>query len=79
MVQCVSQPSYVGVYHKGREVRLKRRCPHQGGPLEKGKIEGDDLVCPWHGCHFSLTASHPVQPYVPTPTLNKDEKEVSSV
>gem|GEM_PF-1842367 len=71
MVQCASQPAYVAVYHKGRETKLKRRCPHQGGPLEKGKIEGDDLICPWHGCRFSLTATHPVQPYAPT--FSKDE------
>lgn len=24
-------------------------CLHQGGPLGQGTIEGDKLVCPWHG------------------------------
>jgi nitrite reductase/ring-hydroxylating ferredoxin subunit len=24
-------------------------CPHAGGPLGEGSIEGDKLVCPWHG------------------------------
>ena len=24
-------------------------CLHRGGPLGQGMIEGDKLVCPWHG------------------------------
>jgi len=24
-------------------------CLHQGGPLGEGTIEGDKVVCPWHG------------------------------
>jgi nitrite reductase/ring-hydroxylating ferredoxin subunit/uncharacterized membrane protein len=30
-------------------------CPHLGGPLDKGKIEGDTVTCPWHGSVFSLS------------------------
>jgi nitrite reductase/ring-hydroxylating ferredoxin subunit len=29
-------------------------CPHLGGPLEKGEIEGDTVTCPWHGSVFCL-------------------------
>src|SRR5438874_9995404 len=28
---------------------LEGRCPHQGGPLGEGSIEGGWLRCPWHG------------------------------
>ena len=24
-------------------------CLHRGGPLGQGEIEGDKLICPWHG------------------------------
>jgi len=24
-------------------------CLHRGGPLGQGVIEGDKLICPWHG------------------------------
>ena len=24
-------------------------CLHRGGPLAQGMIEGNKLVCPWHG------------------------------
>jgi nitrite reductase/ring-hydroxylating ferredoxin subunit/uncharacterized membrane protein len=33
-------------------------CPHLGGPLAKGTIDGDTVTCPWHGSVFSLTDGH---------------------
>lgn len=29
-------------------------CPHEDGPLVDGWIEGDAVVCPWHGFDFDL-------------------------
>lgn len=29
-------------------------CPHLGGPLDEGKIEGETVTCPWHGSVFGL-------------------------
>ena len=29
-------------------------CPHEGGPLAEGWIEGEAVVCPWHGFDFDL-------------------------
>lgn len=30
-------------------------CPHQGGPLGQGTLEGPILTCPWHGWQFDVT------------------------
>ncbi|PYM14479.1 MAG: hypothetical protein DMD81_17775 [Candidatus Rokuibacteriota bacterium] len=31
-------------------------CPHEDGPLADGWIEGNAVVCPWHGFDFELTS-----------------------
>ncbi len=33
----------------GRVGALDERCPHRGMRLSKGKVEGDRIVCPYHG------------------------------
>lgn len=29
-------------------------CPHEGGPLEEGTLDGEVVICPWHGFDFDL-------------------------
>jgi len=31
---------------------LSNRCPHQGGPLARGRLDGGELICPWHLWRF---------------------------
>ena len=31
------------------------RCPHMGGKLSQGKLEGTVITCPRHGSQFDLT------------------------
>src|SRR5262245_10376200 len=45
-------------------------CPHQGGPLGKGKITGCVVTCPWHGWQFNVcTGQHQFSPTVRQPAL----------
>ena len=40
---------------QGDQIRaIGATCPHLGGPLDEGPIEGDTVTCPWHGSVFSL-------------------------
>lgn len=34
---------------------LDNTCPHQGGPLAEGWIEGTTVTCPWHAWCFKLS------------------------
>jgi phenylpropionate dioxygenase-like ring-hydroxylating dioxygenase large terminal subunit len=41
------------VYRLGTVIRVARdRCPHRGVPLSLGCIEGDELICAYHGLHY---------------------------
>ena len=31
---------------------LDNICLHRGGPLGRGSLEGDKIVCPWHGWQY---------------------------
>jgi nitrite reductase/ring-hydroxylating ferredoxin subunit len=61
----------IGVFNvKGEYFAMANRCPHQGGPLCRGKIiglaesampgeyrlvrRGEMVRCPWHGWEFDL-------------------------
>ena len=38
----------------GSVCAIAATCSHLGGPLDKGKREGDTVICPWHGSRFAL-------------------------
>jgi len=37
-------------------------CPHRGGPLSEGDIEGDVVTCPWHGARFRIPTGEVLSP-----------------
>ena len=55
----------------GREILLARvgdnyyaadnRCPHMGGNLSQGKLEGTVVTCPRHGSRFDLNDGQAVR------------------
>ncbi len=54
---------------QGEYAALSNHCPHQGGPLGEGSIEGGFLRCPWHGWDYDPRTGSPPEGYgdcVPT-------------
>jgi nitrite reductase/ring-hydroxylating ferredoxin subunit len=39
---------------EGEFYALDGICPHQGGPLGKGRLAGTIVTCPWHGWQFDV-------------------------
>ena len=33
---------------------IDNTCPHRGGPLAEGQLEGTTVTCPWHGWGFDV-------------------------
>jgi vanillate O-demethylase monooxygenase subunit len=53
----------------GRVVAFVNRCAHRAFPLSHSRIDGDRLVCGYHGCTYDIDGKcvHiPSQPQVPT-------------
>ena len=39
----------------GNYYAFQNVCPHRGGPVGEGEIEGNIITCPWHGFRFDVT------------------------
>ncbi len=39
---------------------IDNTCPHQGGPLGEGTLEGDVVTCPWHAWRYNIKTGCPV-------------------
>ena len=39
---------------------LAGRCPHRGGPLGQGYLDGSRVSCPWHNYTFEVTTGENV-------------------
>ena len=47
----------------GQFYAVQNTCPHRGGPLGEGSLEGTIVTCPWHGWQFDVASgSSPVNP-----------------
>jgi nitrite reductase/ring-hydroxylating ferredoxin subunit len=34
---------------------IDNACPHRGGPLGEGDVDGRVVACPWHGWRWDVT------------------------
>lgn len=46
----------------GTPVIMNNRCPHRSFPLSKGRLEGDSVVCGYHGMVFNATGQCTAMP-----------------
>ncbi len=45
----------VAVFNVGGEYfAIDDKCPHRGGPLSEGELDGTTVSCPWHAATFDL-------------------------
>jgi nitrite reductase/ring-hydroxylating ferredoxin subunit len=49
----VGQTPYAICNVRGKITALSGVCPHRGGPLGQGAINGGNVVCPWHAWEWN--------------------------
>lgn len=45
---------------EGKFYAIAAKCPHMGGPLVEGKLEGCIITCPWHKAAFDFRTGEAV-------------------
>src|SRR5262249_55150383 len=51
----------LALFHVGGEFcAIDNACPHQGGPLGEGELEGEVVECPWHAWRYNVRTGCPV-------------------
>ena len=52
----------IAVFRVGGQLfALDARCPHVGGPLDRGPVAGTQVTCPLHGSIFDVRDGHLVR------------------
>lgn len=52
---------WIALYNvDGTFYAIDNACPHAGGPLGEGKLNGTVVECPWHGWKFSVVSGERV-------------------
>jgi len=47
---------------EGRICAMGGKCSHYGGPLEKGRLHGHVVTCPWHTARFDVPSGRALAP-----------------
>jgi nitrite reductase (NADH) small subunit len=46
----------IAVFNRaGTFYAIDNTCKHQGGPLGEGELDGQVVICPWHGWTYDVT------------------------
>lgn len=49
----------IALFHvAGKFFAINNICPHEGGPLHKGKLKGYVVGCPWHDLQFDVRSGY---------------------
>src|ERR1051326_2732346 len=49
------------VANRGQFYAIDDLCTHDGGSLDQGQLEGDEIECPRHGARFNVTTGAAIQ------------------
>ena len=53
----------IALFNLGGEIfAIQDACPHDGGELAKGKLDGEEIICPRHGARFSINTGTVLSP-----------------
>jgi len=52
----------IGIFNlNGRFYAIDNLCPHEGGPLAEGQVEGEIVTCPLHGWRLKITTGESLE------------------
>ncbi len=55
----IDDDTQVAVFKIGGKIFvIEESCPHQGGPLSEGEVEGLNVICPWHQMKYELESGN---------------------
>lgn len=57
----LDRPTFLYRLTDGGVAAVLDRCPHRFAPLSKGEINGDSIVCGYHGLTFAADAGLTIQ------------------
>ena len=60
----------------GRYFAFGNACPHEGGPLGEGELEGSAVTCPWHYTTFDVTTGNVIEGVTDDPVSTYDVRLV---
>ncbi|HYF00061.1 MAG TPA: aromatic ring-hydroxylating dioxygenase subunit alpha [Planctomycetota bacterium] len=73
-VRLLDQEVVVARFPGGRLLASQSWCPHKGMRLEKGRIDGRELVCAYHGWRFDAAGACTAIPSLVEPLAQKQEQ-----